>query len=45
MAIPINPISPRYIRTDADMPDELGLAEENDWLTVRWKSQNGDSQD
>jgi uncharacterized metal-binding protein YceD (DUF177 family) len=43
MAIPINPISPRYIHTDADMPDQLGLAEENDWLTVRWKSQNGDS--
>lgn len=45
MAIPINPISPRYIRTDADrLPDDLGFSDDDDWLTVRWKPQNDESQ-
>jgi len=45
MAIPINPISPRYSHTEADrLPDELGITADEDWLTVRWKPQNDESQ-
>ena len=43
MAIPINPISPRYSRAESGLPDDLDLTAENDWLTVRWKKHNGDS--
>lgn len=47
MAIPINPISPRYSDTAlAALPDEVKLDDEDrDWLTVRWKTQNRNSQD
>jgi uncharacterized metal-binding protein YceD (DUF177 family) len=37
MAIPINPISPKYAQAlDAAMPDGLEDAD-RDWLTVRWQ--------
>jgi hypothetical protein len=42
MAIPINPISPRYSHGDAaDLPEDFELTDD-DWLTVRWKPQDGD---
>jgi len=40
MAIPINPISPRYSHAGAaDLPEDFEISDD-EWLTVRWKPQD-----